>query len=192
MRLSAALALLIAGLAAPGAALAHTGVGAHGAPFVSGLAHPILGADHMLAMIAVGLLAGMTGGRTLWAYPASFVAAMILGGALGWQGMALPAIEPAILASVVVLGAAAAFALRPPLAPACAAIALFGIAHGYAHGLEGPALGGLAYGAGFVLATAGLHLVGLAAGALAGGRLPALARALGGLTAAAGVFLAVA
>lgn len=142
MRLPAALPLLIAALAAPGAALAHTGVGAHGSPFVSGLLHPILGPDHLLAMVAVGLLAGMTRGRALWAYPASFVAAMILGGALGYEGVALPIVEPAILASVVALGAAAAFALRPPLALACAAIALFGVAHGYAHGLEGPALGG--------------------------------------------------
>ena len=186
------LPLLIAGLAAPGAALAHTGLGAHGSPFVSGLAHPILGTDHLLAMIAVGLLAGMTGGRAVWAYPASFVAAMIFGGALGYGGAMLPVVEPAILASVVILGAAAALKLRPPLALACGAIVLFGLAHGYAHGLEGPALGGLPYGAGFVLATTGLHLAGLAAGVLAGARLPALARAMGGLTAAAGVLLAVA
>jgi urease accessory protein len=184
------LPLLIAGLAAPGAALAHTGLGAHGSPFVSGLAHPILGTDHLLAMMAVGLLAGMTGGRAVWAYPASFVAAMIFGGALGYGGAMLPVVEPAILASVVILGAAAALKLRPPLALACGAIVLFGLAHGYAHGLEGPALGGLPYGIGFVIATTGLHLVGLAAGLLAGARLPILARALGGLTAAAGLALA--
>lgn len=182
--------LLLAAL--PAAASAHTGIGAHGSPFVSGLLHPVLGPDHLLAMIAVGLLAGMTGGRALWAYPVSFVAAMILGGALGYGGAALPVIEPAILASVVVLGAAAAFALHPPLGIACGAIALFGLAHGYAHGLEGPELGGLPYGIGFVLATTALHLVGLAAGLLAGERLPILARALGGMTAAAGVVLAFA
>lgn len=183
--------LPIASLAAPGAALAHTGLGAHGSPFVSGLLHPILGTDHLLAMIAVGLLAGMTGGRARLAYPASFLAAMILGGALGYGGAMLPVVEPAILASVVILGAAAAFALRPPLALACGLIALFGLAHGYAHGLEGPALGGLTYGVGFVIATTGLHLVGLAAGSVAGARRPVLARALGGLTAAAGLALAL-
>lgn len=184
------LPLLIAGLAAPGPALAHAGLGAHGSPFVSGLLHPILGADHLLAMIAVGLLAGMTGGRARLAYPASFLAAMILGGALGYGGLALPVVEPVLLASGVILGAAAAFALRPPLAPACGAIALFGLAHGYAHGLEGPALGGLPYGIGFVTTTAALHLVGLVAGGIAGARRPVLARALGGATAATGVALA--
>lgn len=185
----------------PVAAMAHSGVGAEvgagvgaGAmPLHAGLMHPLLGADHLLTMVAVGVFAAMTGGRAVWAYPASFVGAMLLGGFLGFQGMALPVIEPAILASVLVLGAAIALALRPPFGLACATIGLFGVAHGYAHGLEGPALGGLPYAAGFVISTAGLHALGLGLGFLAGafGR-PAFARGLGGLTAAAGLFLAFA
>lgn len=180
-------AIALAALA-PTAALAHTGLGAHGTPFASGLLHPFLGADHMLAMVAVGLLAAMTGGRARWAYPASFVAAMIAGGILGFDGAALPVIESTILASVVVLGAAIAFAVRPPLALACGVIALFGMAHGYAHGLEGPALGGAAYALGFVLATVTLHAAGLALGQGVLGR-PAVARTLGGLTCLAGAAL---
>lgn len=180
-------------LLAPTAALAHTGIGAHGAPFASGLAHPFLGADHLLAMVAVGLLAAMTGGRARWAYPATFVAAMVAGGVLGFGGAALPVIEPAILASIIVLGAAIAFALRPPLALASGVIALFGLAHGYAHGIEGPALGGLPYVLGFVLSTATLHAVGLGLGfATARVRQPAVARALGGLACVAGAALALA
>ena len=177
-------------LLAPTAAFAHTGIGAHGAPFASGLMHPLLGPDHLLAMIAVGLLAAMTRGRALWAYPASFVAAMVAGGILGFEGAALPVVEPTILASVVVLGAAIAFAMRPPLLVACAAIALFGLAHGYAHGLEAPGLGGLAYAAGFVISTAALHGLGLGIG-LAAGRdaRPGLTRALGGLACVAGLLL---
>ncbi|MFT3974373.1 MAG: HupE/UreJ family protein [Amaricoccus sp.] len=178
---------------APTAALAHTGIGAHGSPFESGLLHPFLGADHLLAMIAVGFFAAMTGGRARWAYPASFVTAMIAGGVLGFEGAALPVVEPTILASIVVLGAAIAFALRPPLALACAVIAAFGMAHGYAHGLEGPGLGGLPYALGFVLATATLHAIGLGLGlAAASLQRPLVARTLGGLTALAGVWLAVA
>jgi urease accessory protein len=177
-------------LLAPTAALAHTGIGAHGAPFASGLLHPLLGPDHLLAMVAVGLFAAMAGGRAVWAFPASFVGAMLVGGFLGTRGAALPIVEPAILASVIVLGAAIAFALRPPLPLACAVIALFGLAHGYAHGLEGPALGGLAYAAGFVVATVALHAAGLALGVTAG-RLdrPAVGRALGGLACVAGAVL---
>jgi urease accessory protein len=183
-----ALAVLLSLL--PTAGLAHTGIGAHGGAFASGLLHPLLGPDHLLTMVAVGLFAAMTGGRARWAYPVSFVAAMVIGGLLGFEGAALPVIEPTILASVVVLGAAIAFALRPPLPLACAVIAILGLAHGCAHGLEGPELGGLTYAAGFLLATSALHLLGLGLGYLAGspGR-PAFARALGGAACATGVAL---
>ncbi|WP_299133264.1 HupE/UreJ family protein [uncultured Amaricoccus sp.] len=173
----------------PTAALAHTGIGAHGSPFASGLAHPLLGPDHLLAMVAVGIFAGMTGGTARWAFPASFVAAMLAGGLLGFEGAAAPVVEPTILASVLILGAVIAAALRPPLALSCAAIAVFGLAHGYAHGLEGPALGGLPYAAGFVISTAALHGAGLAIGIVAGARRPMVARALGGLTCLAGLAL---
>ncbi len=172
----------------PGAAFAHAGIGAHGgSPFAAGLLHPFLGADHLLAMVAVGLFAAMIGGRALWAHPGGFVAAMILGGFLGFEGARLPIIEPTILASVVVLGAAIAFAIRPPLLVACGVIALFGVAHGYAHGLEAPEFGGWTYAAGFVLATAILHGIGLALGFLGGslGR-PTLARGIGALACVGG------
>jgi urease accessory protein len=175
----------------PTAAAAHTGLGAHGAPVAAGLAHPFLGPDHMLAMLAVGLFAATTGGRALWAYPAGFLAAMVAGGFLGFGGAGLPVVEPTILASAVVLGTAIALALRPPLGLACGAIALFGLAHGYAHGLEGPALGGLPYAAGFVLATATLHALGLGLGlAAAALHKPVAARVLGGLAALAGLLVA--
>lgn len=185
------LAAFLVALVLPAAAMAHTGIGAHGTPFVSGLLHPLLGPDHLLTMVAVGLLAAMTGGRAVWAYPASFVAAMLLGGVLGFDGVELPVVEPTILASVVVLGAAVAVAARPPLAVACAVIAVFGAAHGYAHGLEGPALGGAGYALGFVLATTALHGVGLGIGYALGSGWPMVARALGALTALAGVALAI-
>ncbi len=183
-------ALLILMLLAPTAAFAHTGIGAHGGPFASGLLHPLLGPDHLLTMVSVGIFAAMTGGRAIWAYPASFVGAMIAGGFLGFEGAALPVVEPTILASVVVLGAAIAFALRPPLGVACAAIAVFGLAHGYAHGLEAPGLGGIAYAAGFVISTAALHALGLAIGFAAGrADRPRVARAFGALACVGGLFL---
>jgi urease accessory protein len=150
----------------PGTALAHPGqdhVHAAG-PFLAGLAHPVEGLDHLLAMIAVGLLAAVMGGRALWALPLAFVGAMAVGGAMGSAGAALPGVEPVILASVIVLGAALALALRPPLAVAVATAAVFGFAHGATHGIEGPQAGVLAYALGFVLATVGLHLLGTAAG----------------------------
>ncbi len=173
--------LLLAFLLLPAAALAHPGPHAHahdgGWGFVAGLAHPLGGADHLLAMVAVGLWAGALGGRALFALPVAFVALMAAGGIFGSAGAALPDVEPMILASVILLGAAVALALRPPLAVAVALVALFGFAHGFAHGAEGPAGGFALYAAGFVLATAALHAlgIGLVAGLARVGRTPQLA-----------------
>jgi urease accessory protein len=171
----------------PAVALAHTGVGAHGAPLAAGLTHPLLGADHLLAMVAVGVFAAMSGGLARLAFPAAFVGGLLAGGALGLQGAVVPAVEPAIVASVIALGAAILAAARPPLVPALAALALFGLAHGQAHGLEAPALGGPLYALGFLVATAALHGLGLAVGALAR---PGVVRALGAVTCLAGLALA--
>ncbi len=174
----------------PTAALAHAGHEA--GTFLAGMHHPVSGADHVLAMVAVGLWAAQVGGRALWAAPLTFVAAMLAGGAIGAAGLPFPAVEPMILASIVILGAVIALALRLPLGVALPVLALFGAAHGWAHGAEGPQAGLLAYAAGFALVTAALHGAGLLAGIalqrLAGA---GLTRALGGLTAAAGLALAM-
>lgn len=169
----------------PTAALAHPGHIA-GSPFAAGWAHPLSGSDHVLAMLAVGLWAATaTDRRGIWALPLSFMAAMVLGGILGAAGVQLPAVEPMILASSVILGLAVALALRPSLGVALPVVAAFGVMHGHAHGAEGPASGLAAYVAGFLLATGALHLAGIGLGRLG------LTRILGGLTAAAGVALAV-
>lgn len=171
----------------PGLALAH---GAHDAgTFASGAYHPLSGSDHILAMVAVGLLAAQMGGRALWAAPLTFVAAMVLGGVAGAMGLPFPAVEPMILASIVILGVLVALAARLPLAAALPMIALFGAAHGWAHGAEGPAEGLALYALGFAAVTAGLHLAGIALGRLVN----ALSlRSLGGATVIAGLALAFA
>ena len=189
-RSPAGLALALALL--PAAASAHPGH-VEGSALVAGLAHPLGGADHMLAMVAVGLWAAITGGRAVWAMPLAFLAGMLGGGLAGAAGLAVAAVEPMILASTILLGAAAALALRPALPLALAAVAAFGAVHGLAHGTEGPQ-GGLAlYAAGFIAATAALHLVGLVAGRglarLAGA---GAARSLGAGSALAGLVLAFA
>lgn len=177
-------------IAVPLLAQAHAGHGEAGA-FGAGWAHPFSGADHALAMLAVGLWAAVSGGRALWAMPAVFVAAMLAGAVLGVAGLPLPGVEPVILASVVVLGAAAALALRAPLSLAVPAIALFGLAHGAAHGAEGPASGLLTYATGFAAATLALHLTGLALGIALARAHAALPRVLGAGAVGAGLWLAV-
>ena len=172
-------------------ALAHTGLG-DAAGFSHGVMHPIGGLDHVLAMVAVGVCAAHLRGRALWLAPLTFVSVMAAAGALGSAGLALPYAETGIALSVVALGAAIAFAITLPLAAAMAFVGLFAIFHGYAHGAEMPdSASGLAYGAGFVLATALLHLIGIALGTgvrrLDASNALRVARAGGGLIAMAGV-----
>ncbi|MBP0447775.1 HupE/UreJ family protein [Roseomonas sp. SSH11] len=155
--------LLLTALALlPLPALAHTG-GDHALGFTTGLAHPLGGADHAVAMLAVGLWAGLLGGRAMLALPAAFLAAMLAGFGLGAAGVALPMVEGGIVASVVVLGGAVALAKRPHLAFLLGLVALFGLFHGHAHGTEmGEGSGALAYATGFLAASAALHGAGLA------------------------------
>lgn len=159
-RAAAAAALLFT----PALALAHTGHAADGGLW-QGMVHPLGGLDHLLAMVAVGLWAAYAGGRALWLLPAAFVGMMLGGAALGFAGIALPLMEPLILASVVVLGLLVAFNLRLPLLPGMALVALFGLFHGQAHALEMAAnAGALSYALGFALVTALLHLAGIGLG----------------------------
>lgn len=188
---TALLAAIAAGLAST-AAEAHTGIGSTSA-FTAGLVHPLTGFDHILAMVAVGLWAGLRGGPALWVWPATFVGAMLVGGGLGMAGLGMPFVEKGILISVLALGMAAALALRPSIAAGMAMIALAGLFHGHAHGTEVPAdASGLVYAAGFALATAALHAAGIAA-TVAATRyaLPVVVRAAGGATALAGLALLV-
>lgn len=177
-------------IALPGAALAHSGA-ATLPPLLAGLSHPIGGWDHMLAMIGVGVWAGILGGRAVWAMPVAFLVAMLLGGGIGAYGFAVPGAEGMIAASIIGIGAAIALALRPALPLAQCALAVFGAAHGFAHGVEGPASGLVAYAAGFGLMTAVLHGAGLALGlAVLKVRGPWLPRGLGFATTLAGLGLA--
>lgn len=148
----------------PQLAFAHTGAGAvHG--FSHGFAHPLGGLDHLLAMVTVGIFAWQLGGRAVWAVPATFVGLMAVGGALGVSGIDVPFVELGIALSVIVLGGVVAFGLKAPLAAAMAMVGFFAIFHGHAHGAEMPAnASGLAYGLGFMVATAGLHLAGIGLG----------------------------
>jgi urease accessory protein len=149
---------------APTAAFAHVGVGDTGG-FFHGFAHPITGLDHVLAMVMVGILAFQMGGRALWLVPTTFVVAMTLGGALGVAGVNVPFVELGIALSIIVLGAVVALGIQAPTAAAMALVGFFAIFHGHAHGSEMPeTAAGIAYGVGFMIATALLHLAGIGAG----------------------------
>jgi urease accessory protein len=148
-------------LLSPALALAHPGHDHAGV--MSGIAHPVFGLDHLLAMLAVGLWASQQTGRARWALPLTFVATMLFGGLLGFTGLQLPLMETGIAGSVLALGLLVALAVRLPVAVATGLTALFALSHGVAHGLELPALSSpWGYAAGFVAATAALHGIGYA------------------------------
>jgi len=140
---------------------AHTTGGAIGG-LGSGLGHPFIGIDHLLAMLAVGIWAYQLGGSSVWKVPLVFVLTLLVGASVGLAGPGLPFIEPLIAASVMVLGLL--IAMRSPVTPVLASmlVALFALFHGYAHGIEMPlAAAPLTYVAGFSLATIGLHVLGV-------------------------------
>lgn len=187
----AATALALGALAA--GAQAHTGHGTES--FSMGLAHP-LGADHLLAMLAVGLWSvfALPAGKA-WMGPVSFLLALVASAALGANGVVVPGLEHAIAASVVVFGLMLVLATRRlPVAAGLGLIALAASLHGLAHGAEAPLSGSFAgYAAGFLLATAVLHGGGVSAGLAlrrwSAAQAPRLLAGLGLLFSGAGAYL---
>jgi len=176
-------------LAATVPALAHTGVGPT-TSFSAGFMHPLSGLDHLTVMVAVGLWAALKGGKALWAWPLAFVGVMLVGGVLGMAHVPVPFVEQGILASVVALGLLVAAAADLPVAVGAAIIGTFALLHGHAHGTEIPeTAGGIEYAAGFALATASLHLAGIAAGLTFGTRFRTAVRLAGAACALVGVGL---
>lgn len=158
-RLVSTISLLL--LAGP--AVAHTGEHAW-TGFVGGLAHPVSGLDHLLAMLAIGLWAGQQHGAARWRVPLAFIASLLAGAAVASMGVALPHVEPALALSVLVLGLMIAATWRVDARTGMALAGSFALCHGYAHATEIPlASFPLSYGLGFVLTTLGLLGAGLAA-----------------------------
>jgi len=174
-------------------AFAHLDPAEHGS-FAAGLSHPLFGLDHILAMIGVGLWAALLGGRAIWRVPTAFVVTMMAGFVAATTDIGLPFVEPVVAASVVVLGLLALVALQAPTPVAMALVGFFAFFHGHAHGGELGEAGAWSFMAGFALATALLHAVGVGIG-LGGSRLVGtvagrwITRGLGGLTALGGLWI---
>ena len=139
-------------------------------PLVAGFVHPILGLDHLLAMVSVGVISAMIGGRAIWLVPLTFLGAMA-GGALAAQSFLLvtpSVVEGAIAASVVLLGIAIALERQIPIQITFGFVAFFGFFHGFAHGVETPAWANpVAFGIGFLLGSTLIHLQGVLIGGIA-------------------------
>lgn len=188
--LAAALALVIAPALMATPADAHTLGGAMGG-FGSGFEHPLLGFDHFLAMLAIGLWGAQMGGRPVWMLPATFPLIMCVGGVLGLlQVVPDPVIPIGIALSLVVLGGVIAAAWVAPEAAALAIVSFFALFHGYPHGQMAPqAQDPAAYTVGFVVATGFIHILGIGVGLILGPIMDGkLVRALGLFVVASGVY----
>lgn len=184
--------VLVAGLLFSGMANAHPG---HGLSYLDGVAHPLLGLDHVLAMLAVGVWAaqigGRAGGHVIWAVPLSFVLLMVFGTGMAISGGAFPMVEGGIATSVLLLGLLVAFSIKARPIFAAMLVGMFAIFHGCAHGLEVPmGENPWRFGMGFLMSTIGLHVAGL----LLGLRLRhqhVWLRAIGCIVASSGAFLLI-
>jgi urease accessory protein len=153
-------------VALSGVAQAHTGHNV-AAGFGHGFAHPFGGLDHLIAMVAVGVIAARLGGAARWALPLGFVSMMIAGGVFGLAGFQLPLVEAMILLSAAAFAVFALLRLRAPLLLALGVTGFFATFHGFAHMAEIPqAASSFGYAAGFVLATTSLHALGVVLGLL--------------------------
>ena len=149
----------------PGIANAHILEGDGG--FLSGLTHPVLGFDHFLAMLSVGILSAQMGGRSIWTVPATFVSVMAIGAFIGVKGIEIPGVEYGIALSVLILGFS--LAMEKKLLPlwAMLGVGFFAIFHGHAHGTEMPKIvTPMVYALGFLLGTAGIHVCGVLVGVI--------------------------
>lgn len=164
-RLTAACIFSLSLLLVPGLAHAHS-VGPAGG-LLAGLWHPVLGFDHFLAMVSVGILSAQIGGRAIWSVPLTFVSVMIGGALLGMNGINIVEVEVGIAFSVVALGIALAAEKKVPTSLAMLAVGIFAIFHGHAHGAEMPEIvTPLLYASGFVAGTAAIHILGVFIGVI--------------------------
>lgn len=151
-------------LLTPSCAVAHIEQG-QAIGFITGLRHPWLGLDHVLAMIAVGLWGAQLGNPALWLLPVTFPMVMSLGAMMGLFGIPLPGIEIGIALSSILLGSMVVGEVRPRMVVAALLVGFFAIFHGHAHGTELPAgQSGMLYSMGFVIATGCLHGIGITLG----------------------------
>ena len=156
--------LLSLSLALPSVAFARAPDGA-GSGFFTGFFPPILGLDHLIAMVAVDLWGAFLSDRALWLLPIVFPSIMAVGAAIGIFGLEVPLVGFVIVLSGVVLGALIALRFKVQLSVAMILVGIFALFHGYAHGTEMPRhISAFTYGAGFVIGTGSLHLAVIAIG----------------------------
>ena len=180
-------AIVLLLLLTPSLALAHPG---HAGGLAAGVTHPLLGIDHLLAMLAAGWLAFSH--RSPVAMGLAFCGLLLFGFLIGLATPAQAWVELGILGSLLIFGGLILVGKRLPL-PALLAIAgVFAAAHGHAHGAEmATGLSAVAFGLGVAIASLLLLTAGYGLAAAVRGGQQAVSQRLAGsvLLVAAGYLL---
>jgi urease accessory protein len=100
--------------------------------FITGLAHPVIGPDHLAFIVAVGILAA-TKRQGIW-IPAAFILAALAGALLHLMSAPLPGVELLVAGSVLLFGILLALPKAPALSVMVGLAAAAGLFHGYAYG----------------------------------------------------------
>ena len=135
--------------------------------FYDGISHPVLGLDHFLAMISVGIVSAQIGGRAIWVVPTTVVSIMTIGGFFGFFLIIdeFYFVEIGIISSVILLGFAITIEKNIPKNLIMLFVGIFGLFHGIAHGIEVPAAANpLLFVLGFICGTTALHIFGVGIG----------------------------
>ncbi len=136
--------------------------------FLSGITHPLLGLDHLLAAIAVGIISAQIGGKATKKIPATFLFFMIVGVLLAVGGLPLPMVEMGVALSVLIFGVFIVISKKIPMNGAILCIAFFAIFHGHAHGEEMSFAAHSAFSViGLLFSTTLLHILGVFIGSAA-------------------------
>lgn len=128
--------------------------------FVSGMAHPVIGVDHLMMIVAIGILSAVL--RPGFLIAGTFLVAAMFGTAMHLVGLSLPLSEPLVSLSVIAAGIFLVVRRTPHVATVLTFGVIGGLLHGYAYGeaIFGAQTGPLvAYLAGFTfiqLAVAGV------------------------------------
>jgi urease accessory protein len=121
---------------------------------LSGVMHPLTGADHVLAGVAAGIWAAVSGGSRARSVIAAFLGMLSLGAVAGFAGTSMGLVEPVIAMSVITLGVLIALRVSLPGLVAPAVAGGFALFHGYAHAAGLPMMAGSAwYLLGLLMAT---------------------------------------
>ena len=169
--------------------LAHTGHDTLQNALASGLLHPLMGMDHLIAMLAMGYWAASFVGNKAKTLLAAFFGLLLSGFMLGQLGYQFALMEAGIVMTSVITGLLIARQKNIAQGLAVSLASCFALFHGLAHGLETTSSVPILFALGFMVTSATLVTLGFAASTLVARSKPNANRLIGLVIAMMGVSL---